>query len=370
VALDPGGHAYIVGTTSAADFPTTSDAFQTSLRGPFNGFVTELNTDGTGLVYSTYLGGGGDEGFGIAVDQTGSAYVTGDTRSSAFPTTPGAFQPRKPNLGVSAFVTKLDPSGQALVYSTFLGGTGTAQSVDIGNAITVDAAGSAYVTGLARTRDFPTTPNAFQRTGAGAFLTKFTPDGSGLLYSTKLAGSRGGNNRNDQGFAVAVTDSGLAYIAGAAVTTDFPTTPGAFQEETHGRGVPNAFIAAFDTQAALAGFQLNFPSPVTAGTLQSFTMTVVDGYGNPITDYVGTVHFTSSDPQADLPNDYTFVASDQGVHTFMARLKTAGTQSIAATDLENSAITSTQDGIVVTPAPANHFQLDAPTASQRACRSI
>src|SRR5262249_52952706 len=155
--------------------------------------------------------------------------------------------------------------------------------------------------------------------------------------------------------AIAVTPGGVAYIAGVANNTDFPTTPGAFQERRAGFN-SNAFIAAFDTEAALAGFQLNFPSPVTAGAPQSFTVTVVDGYGHAITGYAGTVHFTSSDPQADLPDDYTFAASDQGVHTFTATLKTAGRQSLTATDTENSAITSTQEGLVVTPAPADHFQ--------------
>jgi hypothetical protein len=293
------------------------------------------------------------------VDKAGSAYVTGTTGSRDFPTTPGAFQPIKPNQGTSVFVTKFDPSGSTLEYSTFLGGTSAGRPVEGGAGIAVDALGRAYVTGSAQTQNFPTTPNAFQRTGVGPFLTKLTADGSGLLYSTKLAGPRGGGNATDLSHAIAVTPDGVAYIAGGAVTTDFPTTPGAFQE-MKGSAVSNAFIAAFDTQAALAGFQLSFPSPVTAGTLQSFTVTVVDGYGNPVTDYVGTVHFTSSDPQADLPQNYTFVASDQGVHTFTATLKTAGTQSITATDLQNSAITSTQEGIVVTPAPANHFQLDAP----------
>src|SRR2546430_1144889 len=143
IAVDSLGQAYVTGETFSADFPTTAGAFQPSSPGGFSdAFVTKLNPAGAALVYSTYLGGTGDEnGFGIAVDATGNAYVTGITFSPDFPTTAGAFQPSSP--GGDAFVTKLNPSGAALVYSTYLGGTGC----DVAFAIAVDSFGNAYVTG-------------------------------------------------------------------------------------------------------------------------------------------------------------------------------------------------------------------------------
>ena len=153
IAVDTAGNAYVTGDTTSTDFPTTTGAFQTTYRGGGDAFVTKLNSTGTALVYSTFLGGtNGDGGLGIAVDTAGNAYVTGDTTSTDFPTTTGAFQTTYRGGG-DAFVTKLNPTGTALVYSTYLGGTGD----DVGFGIAVDTAGNAYVTGDTRSTDFPTT---------------------------------------------------------------------------------------------------------------------------------------------------------------------------------------------------------------------
>jgi hypothetical protein len=144
------------------------------------------------LVYSTYLGGGGpDGGSGIAVDASGNAYVTGVTASSDFPTTPGAFQTTYREVQ-DTFVSKLNAAGSALLYSTYLGGSG----YDNGSGIAVDASGNAYVTGGTSSSDFPTTPGAFQATYGGngdAFVSKLNASGSALLYSTtwgEVAGTR------------------------------------------------------------------------------------------------------------------------------------------------------------------------------------
>src|SRR5438477_2498195 len=161
IAVDAAGSAYVTGSTSSADFPT-ANALQAAKAGFQNAFVTKLNPTGSALVYSTYLGGSrGDEGFGIAVDAAGSAYVTGGTGSADFPTTAGAFQTTYG--GGDAFVTKLNATGTALVYSTYLGGS----RGDGGFGIAVDAAGSAYVTGSTNSTDFPTTPGAIQTTYSG-----------------------------------------------------------------------------------------------------------------------------------------------------------------------------------------------------------
>jgi Beta-propeller repeat len=162
--VDGAGSAYVMGSTTSTDFPTTAGATQTTFAGVFDAFVTKLDATGSGLVFSTYLGGRSEDFDGaIAVDGAGSAYVTGYTASTDFPTTAGAAQTS--NAGQNdAFVTKLDAAGSALVYSTYLGGSDT----DAGFGIAVDGAGSAYVTGDTLSTDFPTTLGAFKTTHAHA----------------------------------------------------------------------------------------------------------------------------------------------------------------------------------------------------------
>jgi len=180
IAVDSLGSAYVTGYTTSASLPTTPGAFQPLIAGPQNGFVTKLNSAGTALDYSTYLGGSGgnDGGAAIAVDSSGSAYVTGNTNSTNFPTTAGAFQS---TIGgpQNAFMAQLNAGGTALVYSTFLGGSG----YDRGNAIAVDPAGSAYLTGYTSSPNFPTTSGAFQT----AFQTALA--GADNAFVTKIAGT-------------------------------------------------------------------------------------------------------------------------------------------------------------------------------------
>src|SRR5438445_652768 len=249
IAVDAAGNAYVTGSTSSNNFPTTSGAVQPTcgISGG-DAFVSKLNETGTTLVYSTCLGGsGGQFGNGIVVDAAGNAYVAGQTDSPNFTTTLGAFQTTFAGGG-DAFVTKLNTlaSGSAsLVYSTYLGGS----RADVGFGIAVDVQGNAYVTGSTNSRGFPTTPGAFQTDLAGvadadAFLTKLTPTGTGLVYSTylggSLAGSLGGGSI-DQGFGIAVDVAGNAYVTGRTQSRNFPTTPGAFQ--TALAGGFDAFVA-------------------------------------------------------------------------------------------------------------------------------
>lgn len=232
IAVDSSGNAYVTGGTSSTDYPTTPGAFQTGMPGQQyygDAFVTKLNSDGTALIYSTFLGGmNSDQANAIAVDSSGNAYVAGSSYSSNFPTTPGAFQTSlSTTYNEDAFVTKLNDSGTALVYSTFLGGAGE----DGANAIKVDSSGYAYVTGMTASADFDVTAGSFQTIYGGssgnynpygdAFATKLNQTGTSLVYSTYLGG-----NGDDTGYGLALADSGEIYLTGSSTSVNFPTTPG------------------------------------------------------------------------------------------------------------------------------------------------
>ena len=256
IAVDPAGNAYLTGATNETTFPTTPGALRTSwpAGGLRAAFVTKLNASGSALVYSTYLGGSGTTiqqsfGSGIAIDAAGNAYVAGGTTASDFPTTPGAFQTAKPTLSEfnpSAFVSKLDPTGSALVYSTYLGGSGRTQNGASG--IAVDAAGEAFVVGSTDAADFPVTAGAFQtdpptlQFELKSFITKLNSTGSALAYST-FFGPLGSAN------AIAVDALGNAYVVGETSSSDFPVTPGAFQLEYKGGG-SDAIVAKLDASGS------------------------------------------------------------------------------------------------------------------------
>ena len=196
------------------------------------------------LSYSTYLGGkANDIGHAITVDSSGNAYITGYTDSSNFPTS-GPVQ-RSSAGGDDVFVTKLNPTGTALVYSTYLGGT----NADIGNAIAVDSAGNAYVTGWTASANFPTTSplQAHLKGSEDAFSLKLNPAGTALVYSTFLGGSG-----LDQGYGIAVDGSGNAYVSGTTASTDFPTTPGAYQ--TTDPAITVAFVAKVNATGSSLGY--------------------------------------------------------------------------------------------------------------------
>ena len=237
IAVDTSGNAYVTGGTMSTDFPTASP-IQPAYGGRGDAFVTKLNAAGNALVYSTYLGGTGDDlGTGVAADASGNAYVTGQTLSDDFPTV----SPIQPARGGDrdVFLTKLNAQGSALVYSTYLGGGGT----DSDSSIAVDGAGNAYVTGGTGSPDFPTA-NAIQancvffspRGGCDdAFLIKLNATGSALVYSTHLGGSE-----NDIGFGIAVDASGNVYVTGQTESSNFPTASPI--QPAHGGGRFDAFV--------------------------------------------------------------------------------------------------------------------------------
>ena len=219
ISVDSEGSAYITGTTFSKDFPTTSGAFQQQVapNATQSVFVIKLDPAGSTVAYSTLLGGTGIQAAAsIAVDRAGAAYVTGTTNSADFPVTADAFQPSRG----SGFVSKISADGSSLVYSTLFGGS----APDSPTGIAVDDWGSAYITGSARSEDFPTTAGAFLTTKtspAGAenpFVMKLNPSGSGLVYSTYLGGSDGSHNR---GNAIAVLPDAGAVVVGSTNSRDF-----------------------------------------------------------------------------------------------------------------------------------------------------
>jgi hypothetical protein len=250
VAVDSSGNAYVTGGVTSTDFPITAGTLQSNYGGNHDAFVTKVNSKGTNLVYSTYLGGSGiDHGSSIAVDASGSAYVAGTTSSKNFPVTSGAFQTVCHGCGGTSpdsFMSKLNPAGSALVYSTYLGGSGYEHIA----AMTIDGSGDAYVTGFSCSTDYPTTPGAFQATykgvctpfGGNAVVTELNATGSALVYSTYLGGTA-----TDAANAVVVDSSGNTYVAGYTTSTDFPTTSGAFQTQNAGKN--DVFVAKLNTTA-------------------------------------------------------------------------------------------------------------------------
>jgi hypothetical protein len=233
IAVDSNGNAYITGETEV-DLPTTPGAPQNGNFPKINSmdysvFVTKFNSTGTGLIYSTYIGGSSnDQGLSITLDPDNNAYVGGLTYSSDFPVTSGAFQASNHSAsGSNGFVAKLNSTGTQLLYATYLGGS----NEDVVRTIAADANGNAYVSGNTESSDFPVTPGALQSTNktvnipfSTAFLTKVNSTGTALSYSTYVGGKCG-----ETGQGIYVDALGFAYLAGFTCSSDFPTTPGAIQ---------------------------------------------------------------------------------------------------------------------------------------------
>lgn len=235
LALDTDGSVTVTGETASTNFPITSGAWRATYGGGLSdAFVTRLNAGGTAAVYSTYLGGSQDDvGLGVALDSNGNAYVAGYTQSANFPVTSGAYQTTK-RAGYDAFVSALTGAGTSALYSTFLGGA----DADFAVGIAVDASGSAYVTGYTASADLPRTAGVVQTTkaaGYDAFVAKLASAGNALTYSTFLGG-----NGDDYGLAIALDAAGNVYLTGDSASSDFPTTPDAFQ--TGLSGLFNAFL--------------------------------------------------------------------------------------------------------------------------------
>lgn len=361
IAVDGAGNTYVVGFTDSipataapnsvgsSPFPTTAGALQTTFGGGArDGFVTKLNAAGNAILYSTYLGGSAeDRATDVAVDADGNAYVSGFTVSTQFPTTPGALQTAfAGGAGATpprdAFVAKLNPTGTALVYSTYLGGTG----VDTANRIDIDASRAVYLGGTTGpapgtvalpsvTNNFPTTPGAFQTTFGGgtgatapndAFVTKINPAGSAMEYSTFLGGALA-----DSGASIAVDAGGSAYVAGTTTSPTIFGTAGAFDTTLAPPALPDttqrsdAYVAKLNT----TGTALTYATYVGGARADSATGIDIDPAGSAyITGETSSTNFPTksanqaANASAPGPNDGD---------SYVTKLNPAGSDTVFST---------------------------------------
>ena len=267
IAVDSSGNAYITGQSVSQNFPVTNTAFQTFPGSRLDAFVTKLNPNGTGLVYSTYLGGNGDEiAKAIAVDASGNAYVTGSfDGTNGFPFTPNAFRNGAGEICCASvqngFLSKINPTGTALVYSTSLGTERQAMS---GTGVAVDNTGSGYVVG-GQGLGAAYTVNAVQPVSQNndAFILKMNPAGTALTYSTNL----GGVNGNSIGASIAIDSSGGAYVTGSTNASNFPISAGAAQGTKPGGQSNSSFIAKIATLPTDCPTITINPQPLSAAVL-------------------------------------------------------------------------------------------------------
>jgi hypothetical protein len=289
IAVDGSGNIYIVGQTDSTDFPLLG-AFQGASGGPPDAFVVKLNSSGTALVYSTYLGGSDvDTAQGVAV-ANGNAYVGGVTRSSGLSGTSSL-------IGTEdAFVASFNSNGTQLQYFTYIGGSGGLQTTDA-DAIAVDTSGVAYITGKTTVTDLPSKQNSLQNPMQDAFITKINTNGA-VAFSTYLGGTTPGPGGldADEGISIAV-NGGNIFVTGVASTTDFPVVNALTGSSTL-KGKTDAFVTEFSASGATPAFSMYFggtarednlliPGPALGGAI------AVDSSGN--------IYITGSTNSSDLP---------------------------------------------------------------------
>jgi len=310
IAVDSSGAAYVTGNTTSSDFNTRAP-LQPASRGASEAFVAKLSPDGSQLVYSTYLGSSGeDAGYGIAVDASGSAYVTGYTAANDFNTQAPLQSSNRGDF--DAFVAKLNPTGSALSYSTYLGGAGG----DLGSSIVVNGSGAAYVTGYTTSSDF-NTKNPLQATYGGGFdvfAAAINPAGSALVYSTYLGGAD-----DDQGYGLAVDGAGNVYLTGLTASADFPVKN---PMQPVRRGVSDAFV----TKINAAGAQLIYSTYLGGGGPDA---------GRGITvDAAGSCYLVGDTTSTDFPVKNPLQPANRGISdAFVVKLNAAGSDSVFATYL-------------------------------------
>lgn len=322
VAMDSAGNIYLAGSAPSSDFPVTAGAFQAKKPDSPNGaagFVAKVSADGQTLIYSTYLGGSGNDiATGIAIDSAGNAYITGISSSTDFPLVK-PFQSKNNDKSGSAFVAELNATGSALVYSSYLGGTES----DATAGIALDSQNDAYVSGTTTSTDFPVTSFAAQPTYGGGksdgFVAKISASGS-LSYATFLGGSF-----DDAGARIAVDSTGNAYITGYTASSDFPATAGVVQ--------PSLAVGNCNSEPCHDGFVTKLS---TSGSIlySTFLGGTRDDYPAAVgVDAAGEVYITGQTASTDFPMQNPFESYPGGlsVNAFVTKLSADATSLVFST---------------------------------------
>jgi Beta-propeller repeat len=316
IAFDGARSTCIIGSTLSMSFPILDPVQGTLNNSSFDVFVTKINSAGNGLIYSTYLGGHEwDAGEAIAVDSGGSAFVTGWSGSHNFPIVNGIVEGE--GSPGNAFVTKLNSSGNAMIYSTYLGGDAN----DWGNAIAVDSAGNAYVTGSTASTDFPILNpiQAIKGVVGDIFVTKLNSAGTGFIYSTFL----GGDN-NEEAYGIDLDASGNAYITGSTTSTDFPLM-NALQDSNWSGSLYDGFVAKINSSGSGLIYSTYFGG---------------DGYDaglSIVADAEGNAYFTGQTSSSNLVSQSPLQASPGGYEdAFVSKINSDGTVLVFSTYLGGS----------------------------------
>ena len=353
LAVDAKGSAYVIGTTSSPDFPVTAGAAQTKCAGTCqqNAFLAKFDPNGSTLTYATYLGGSGvDDVADLALDAAGNVYLAGKTTSPDFPSvTPFQKSCTADSTSSSgaclatAFLTKVKADGSAFVYSTYLGGSLGSQAT----AIAVDKLGAAYVTGSTQSADFPVL-KAYQKSCAldkvsgscsvDAFLTKFSPTGQTLIYSTYVGGSG-----DDEAFGIAVDASNEAYLIGTTTSADLPTVS-PLQKALN--GTSDAFVARFNA----TGSKLDFATFHGGSATESATAIAIDGNNH--------VYLAGQTTSTDFPTQNAFQTSCAGncASSFVTKMNAP---PAPATGTTPQTITVTPPGPPASAANTSYFTVAA-----------
>jgi len=317
LAIDSSGNIYVTGQTDSSNFPTTAGAYDTSFGGGYDAFISKLNSGLTSLLASTYLGGNGnDYAYALAIDSSGNVYVAGNSNSSDFPTTAGAYK-TSPGGNTDAFISKFNSGLTSLLASTYLGGS----NADTAYALAIDSSGNVYVAGETASSNFPTTAGAYKTSyggGTDAFISKLNSGLTSLLASTYLGGSSG-----DHAYALAINSSGNIYVAGYTISTNFPTTTGAYATSLSGGS--DVFVSKFSdllgntlyiTKAGTgSGTVTSNPTGINCGAdctepYNSGTVITLTATADANSDFVGwSGNADCSDGQVTMTGDITCTAT-------------------------------------------------------------
>jgi hypothetical protein len=325
LATDRDGYIYLTGATASTDFPLVSPLQKTYSGGIGDAFITKLSPDGSRIIFSTYLGGGKlDIGFKIAVDSEKNVYILGGTNSTDFPVTGTAFQKTFAGGSQDCFIAKLDSSGKKLLYATYFGGSGMEGYTTSGFKMALGKDGDVYVASGTDSKNLPTKTGAFQVAYQGGtldgYVAKFNPKDSGagsLVYCSYLGGV--GSDAYDEADAIAVDDSGQAYVAGLTQSSVFPVTKGAFQVADRG-GLADAFVSKFSAD----GSSLVFSTRIGGYSNDEIHSIAIDSHHNPIvTGYTGSSDFPLKNPAKSTYQGF--------LESFVLKLDNTGSKLIFST---------------------------------------